>query len=100
MAEEDHAYLAWVRAQPCAARALGPCWGGIEAHHDRDMTGLALRSHDHRAIPLCRRHHQHVDQAARGIFSGKTRDERRDFFEAALFDTRERWERWRAITWF
>ncbi len=65
MAGEDPAYLAFVRAQPCA---VGHCHPGGVPHHTGPK-GLSQRSHDHDAIPMCDQHHKER-HALSGFFKG------------------------------
>lgn len=55
MANEDPAYLEWIRSLPCASPDE-PCLHKSEAHH-KTGAGMGLRSPDWTAIPLCRVHH-------------------------------------------
>ena len=67
--KRDRPYLEWVRTLPCAVLALlrrTPCFGPIEAHHPTG-SGLALKSPDRAAFPLCRGHHREFHDA-RGTF--------------------------------
>jgi len=91
MAGEDKTYVAWVRTQPCAAAHLGVCYGGIEAHHNREQTGLSLKPHDHQTIPLCRQHHAEWHSAA-GTFSRMGKEARRRWGRRAVTATRRRWD--------
>jgi hypothetical protein len=69
--ETDPGFLAYLRRQPCEARALGGCAGPIEAAHVRYSDakagsvnpGMARKNHDRHANPLCRFHHQHDQHA-------------------------------------
>lgn len=49
----DRAYLDWIKTLPCAVchqtRGIDPAHTGSH--------GLSIKASDHRAIPLCRRHH-------------------------------------------
>jgi hypothetical protein len=64
MAGEDPKYLVLVRELPCLAAELdGPdCGGAIQAHHAGRRPGVALKAHDHSAIPLCSIHHTSFHQ--------------------------------------
>lgn len=57
MAGEDPKYLAWIREQPCLNLGHSPCCGAMHAHHPQGGKGMGTRNHDHRAVPLCTRHH-------------------------------------------
>lgn len=61
MANEDPRYLDWIRRLPCA-RCGAP---GSQAHHSTIGRGMAQRSHDHEAMPLC--HGCHHDLHAHGL---------------------------------
>jgi hypothetical protein len=67
MAGEDRDYLAWLAWRRCCAP--GGCGQLAEAHHPRHGVGMALRAHDHRAVPLCRQCHIDIEQH-RGRFDG------------------------------
>jgi hypothetical protein len=73
---DDPAYLAWIRTRYCRAPGLNPHAGGDPHHakHDElgNSVGAKLKSHDHRAISLCRQHHRDIDGLA-GPFRGWTR---------------------------
>lgn len=59
-------YLAFIRLQPCAARALGGCDGPVEAAHvrysdaqrGRVNPGLQVKPSDEYTLPLCASHHR------------------------------------------
>jgi len=53
----DAEYLRFVRSFPCSVCSRS--WGGIEAHHFGPR-GLAQKTSDLNAIPLCRNHHREV----------------------------------------
>jgi hypothetical protein len=73
MADEDRDYTAWLRKLPCCApRCREPIAG--HAHH-RTGAGVAIRAHDHKAIPLCPVSH-HNFHAGAGEFEGWTKEER------------------------
>lgn len=65
--ERDVGFMAYIRRQPCEARHLGGCSGGIEAAHVRysDASkgavnpGMQRKNHDRHCNPLCHFHHQH-----------------------------------------
>ena len=60
---DDPEYLAWLREHRCVAP--GPHHLGGDAHHARhQQSGASMGAHmkdDHRAIALCRGHHQDVE---------------------------------------
>ncbi len=56
--------MAWVRRQPCAARALPdatPCHGRIDPDHAGRRPGTSLKAADPTCIPMCRKHHRQRD---------------------------------------
>lgn len=60
----DTGFLAFLRRQPCEARALGGCSGPVDPAHirfndgpDRQNPGGARKNHDHHCNPICRAHH-------------------------------------------
>src|SRR5438094_1944810 len=57
--QRDAKYLAWIRKQPCLV--CGTRWR-IEASHTGPR-GLAQKSSDRSAIPLCARHHRTGDDS-------------------------------------
>jgi hypothetical protein len=57
LAGEDPEYLAFVREQSCLNAGHGSCWGSMHAHHPQGGKGMGTRNHDHRAVPLCTKHH-------------------------------------------
>lgn len=60
-------YMAWIRAQACAARWMGGCRGRIEADHAGERP-VGRKADDLTCIPLCHTHH-----VQRGSFSGPFR---------------------------
>lgn len=78
MARNDKAHLKMIRTYPCVAaplrRAVGPyeCSMIIEAHHPTGG-GLALKTPDSEAFPLCTKHHADF-HALRGVFKGWTKE--------------------------
>jgi hypothetical protein len=71
--EEDPAYLAWVRTQPCCVCGDDTT---VEAHHVRVasivdgklQTGLSRRASDKWALPLCGRHHREAHSQNESVF--------------------------------
>ncbi|MFC0633250.1 hypothetical protein [Brevundimonas balnearis] len=62
---KDKGFLAYVRRQPCEARALGGCAGPIQAAHIRyrdarypNSAGGQAKNHDRHCNPLCAEHHR------------------------------------------
>jgi hypothetical protein len=86
MAREDPRYLDRVRALPCRVIDLHtatPCRGRIEAHHAGTRPGIALKSHDHTALPLCTQHHRDLHALA-GPFRGWRKEELRSWSEMEI----------------
>lgn len=92
MADEDPAYVAWVRRQPCCAPgAPYGCQGAVEPHHDHQGRGLSQRAHDHTCVPLCHGHHRKMEDCA-GLFKW-VRDRRRAWHDTEAAAHRARYER-------
>lgn len=92
MANEDPAYTAWLRTQPCQAPGPHDC-RGVEIHHPphRRATGLgARRAHDHHAVRLCVTSHVHGVHALRGPFKGWTRERVRAWADERAAENRAR----------
>ena len=70
----------------------GDCEGEIQIHH---MTGagMAMRSHDHEGMPLCREHHLNQLHMARGYFRMMKKDEKRAWQRARVSEYRALYER-------
>lgn len=73
--ERDNGFLAYLRRQPCEARALGGCSGPIDPAHirfndgpDRQNPGGARKNHDRHANPLCRVHHDQQHSGSERAF--------------------------------
>lgn len=66
----EKAYKAWVHSQPCCGEDALPShrcchtrdWNPIEQSHERDMTGLGLKSSNFRSVAMCRALHQQWEQ--------------------------------------
>lgn len=84
MANEDRAYTAWIRKQPCVACSAGP---PSEAHH-MCGAGMGLRAHDHTVVPLCSGCHKDHHEF-RGHFYGMDRHERKKWQESRMKDLRK-----------
>lgn len=65
MAGEDRQYTEWVRARSCCAPVR--CGARHSEAHHRQGAGLALKAHDHEAMPLCVTHHREL-HAMSGCF--------------------------------
>lgn len=65
--ERHIGYMLAVKGLPCVARALGGCYGEVQADH-AGRRGIGQKCHDREVISLCARHH---DQ--RTNFSGPFR---------------------------
>ena len=50
-------------------------------HHPRYNVGMALRAHDHRAVPLCPECHDSIHRLTCGRFKGWVRQQVRDFLD-------------------
>ena len=85
MAEEDAAHLARIRALPCARCQRPP---PSEAHH-RTGAGMALRAHDHDAMPLCASCHRDL-HAMTGRFRTWTRHQLRVWQQERVVEMRSR----------
>jgi hypothetical protein len=58
VAGEDPEHLDRIRAMGCCAPVgVTPCSGPVVAHHYPYGRGVAQKTHDHTAIPLCNTHH-------------------------------------------
>lgn len=73
--ERDNGFLAYLRRQPCEARALGGCSGPIDPAHirfndgpDRQNPGGARKNHDRHCNPLCRAHHDQQHSGSERAF--------------------------------
>lgn len=75
MGDEDREYLVRVRTLRCCAWPAGGCVGPIQAHHAGRRPGVAMKAHDHTAIPLCLAHHGQW-HAASGPFKNWRRADR------------------------
>lgn len=95
MANEDPAYLAWLRRQKCQA-PLHVCSGRIVAHHPTHLrrTGHGARkAHDRYGVTLCTFAHDTLHSlAANGPFEGYRRPDVRAFCEEAFTANRARYE--------
>lgn len=81
--KDDKAYVAWVKQQPCcAANAAQRCWRTVDPHH-KTGAGMGARAHDHETMPLCRLHHDQLDDF-KGPFLGWTRAQRMEWQEAQI----------------
>lgn len=79
MAGEDSDYTDWLRRQPCNQCGRQ---AGCDPHH-RTGAGVALRSHDHEAMPMCRICHTKF-HAASGPFREMNKQARRDYQDEAI----------------
>ncbi len=79
MADEDLEYIRWIKQQPCNQCGRQR---GCDPHH-RTGAGMALRSHDHLAIPLCRVCHD-AFHASSGAFKKMEKQARRDYQDEAI----------------
>lgn len=91
MADDDPAYVAWLRKGACALRAPGVrCEGPLQVHHHTGE-GMSLRASDARAFPLCRHHHSSFHAAA-GIFKEWDKLKRRLWQDTMVQFYRNRYE--------
>lgn len=91
-AQKQPGYLAFIRTRPCRACAASP---PSEAHHEwleHGEKAFGLRTHDLRALPLCRScHRRRTDAATRDAFWDQRtahlgrwmEDQKRSFLEAS-----------------
>ena len=87
--ERDFDYMGWVKTQPCAARHLGPCSGGIEADH-AGRRGLGQKAGDDTCVAMCATHHRaRTDHA--GVFKHWKREEMRLWLDAQVEQHRARY---------
>ena len=84
MAGDCPEFLDHVRRLPCCAR--GEHFGHTEAHH-AGSRGLGQRASDMTAIPLCTGHHR-AWHDCNGVFRGWSKDQRREWVEARIAETR------------
>lgn len=83
----DPVYLARVRGLACCAIGLRtPCRGPVHAHHAGGRPGVAIKAHDHTAVPLCMAHHGEW-HAANGAFHIWNREKRRSWSEQQIATT-------------
>ena len=86
----DRDYLAWLHTQPCIVASGCSRW--IEAHH------VGHPRDDHRAVPLCSRHHRESRDAVHQL--GRRAFERQFgiSFEAAIIGLNDEYEATRTLT--
>jgi hypothetical protein len=95
--ERDVAYMLWVKTQICCAPdepgpvGVGCCSGPIHAHH-AGKRAAGRKADDDTCISLCSRHHNDWHGAV-GPFAGWTREQRREWADARIAETRELWAR-------
>jgi len=89
----DPAYRAWVRRQPCAARALPGhrCDGPIEGDHT-GRRAMGRKADDATMIALCQLAHQQRD-AFHGVFATFDHDAMRAWLDAQVADHQARYAR-------
>jgi hypothetical protein len=86
----DAGYMERVRGLQCLAemtRVTGECFGPIEAHH-MGARGLGQKASDSTTCAFCHLHHMQWHSAT-GAFADWTREQRRDYAEAAVAYTRQ-----------
>lgn len=85
----DIEYMAWVRGLGCLFELTSySCDGSIDAHHAGIDKGMGRKSDDNTCIPLCRKHHQDIEQL-RGLARGWEKSIRRAFHAQAITAVRE-----------
>jgi hypothetical protein len=62
-------------------------------HHPRHNVGMAMRAHDHRAVPLCPTCHDSIHRLTCGPFKGWVRDQVRAFLDALGDSLRAEYQR-------
>lgn len=71
----DPEHLATLRRMRCALDSPA-CEGPTEAHHHTGGRGMGQKSSDHRAFPLCRKHHREF-HGAYGYFRTWDKEDRK-----------------------
>ena len=95
MANEDPQYLVWLRQMSCRrCRARGPS----QAHHKMGA-GMAMRSHDDTAIPLCRSCHEDA-HGFKGLFKVWSRERMHEWHDMEAEKMRELYAAFGKETWF
>ena len=84
MAGDCPEFLDHVRRLPCCAP--GAHFGRTEAHH-AGARGLGQWASDMTAIPMCTGHHR-AWHDCNGVFRGWSKDQRREWVEARIAETR------------
>jgi hypothetical protein len=79
MAGEDLTYVRWLGQGKCCAPGCSNMSG--PPHHPRHSVGMALRAHDHRAVPLCPPCHVSIHSLTWGTFKGWVKQQVRDFLD-------------------
>lgn len=79
--KDDSAYIEFIRALACCAPGCR-AQPRSDAHH-KTGAGLALREHDHKTMPLCRRDHESVDLLV-GRFDGWSREQRAEWQDGMI----------------
>jgi hypothetical protein len=90
MAKEDPDYIIWLAFLPCSVTDCQDRSG--PPHHPRQNVGTGLRAHDHRAIPICPRHHEEL-HGMHGYFEDWHRQRVRDWLDDLAIALRNRYER-------
>ena len=90
-------FLAFVRTLPCCMpqhmASMPMCHGRVHAHHAGRRPGTGVKAPDDTAIPLCAVHHFDWHQAA-GMFHGWSREQRREWADARIAETRVAFNAW------
>ena len=85
--KRDPAYMKFVRTLPCSALNLGPCSGGVIAHHAGIHPGWGRKADDDTCVALCNSHHMAL-HALSGDFRGFCRETLRIWQDEAISGTR------------
>jgi predicted nucleic acid binding AN1-type Zn finger protein len=78
----------WLRCCVEELQQTRACDGAVEAHHAGER-GLGQKCSDRETIPLCAAHHRQWHDCA-GIFSGWSKEHRREFAARAIADTQRK----------
>lgn len=90
MANEDPAYLMWLREQDCAWCRIPPWFATVQAHHHTGKRSHGKRAHDHDAFPLCVNCHDSF-HSGKAQFKDWTRAQRRAWQDEQVTRYRVAW---------
>ncbi len=94
----DDSFKAFVRTLPCCAPlpmfdgATTACMARPCDPHHKHGDGKGIKTHDRTCVPLCRYHHDDAE-GKRGVFSGFTKQQTRDWHDAESKRVNELYER-------